>query len=100
MKSVTRRNALLGATSLAAAPALGSVSPIGLAPSAANAQTVPVGFPGGFPAPEIARRLYDEADLNRAILAYKFFYSNISMAGLAAAFEKFTPVENKAFFML
>jgi hypothetical protein len=100
MNPVTRRNALFGATSLAAAPALGSVSPISIAPSAANAQTVPVGFRGGFPAPEIARRLYDEADLNRAILAYKFFYPNISMAGLAAAFEKFAPVENKAFFML
>jgi hypothetical protein len=27
----------------------------------------PMEFPGGFPTPETAQRLYDEADLNRAI---------------------------------
>ena len=50
--------------------------------------------------PQTAQRLYDEADLNRAIQAYKFFYPNISMVGLAAPFEGFSPVNNKSFFIL
>jgi hypothetical protein len=58
------------------------------------------GFPGGFPTPETAQRLYDEADLNRAIQAYRFFYPNVSIAGLFAGFETFSPVDNKAFFVL
>ena len=95
---VTRRDAVLGATALAATSALGSDSPISVAP--ANAQTAPAEFPGGFPTPETAQRLYDEADLNRAIQTYKFFYPSISMAGLVAPFEKFGPVDNKAFFIL
>ncbi|MBV8106920.1 MAG: DUF1254 domain-containing protein [Hyphomicrobiales bacterium] len=100
MNPVTRRNALLGATSLAAVPALGSAPQTGLALSEAKAQTAPVGFPGGFPSAELAQRLYDEADLNRAIEAYKFFYPNISMAGLAAPIEEIAPIENKAFFIV
>src|SRR5262245_38486251 len=29
--------------------------------------------PAGFPAPDDVQRLYDEADLNRAVQAYRFF---------------------------
>lgn len=57
-------------------------------------------FPRGFPTYETIERLYDEADLNRAIQTYKFFYPNIAMAGFADGFEKFSPVNNKTFFIL
>ena len=97
--TVTRRNTLLVGTTLAAVSTLDSQT-LGLAPSPANAQTAPPEFPGGFPTSETIERLYDEADLNRAIQTYKFFYPNISMAGLGAGFEKFSPVNNKDFFHL
>jgi hypothetical protein len=38
-------------------------------------------FEGGFPAPETIERAYDEADLNRAVQAYRFFFPTVS--GLA-----------------
>jgi hypothetical protein len=97
--TVTRRNTLLVGTTLAAAFALDSQT-LGPAPSPANAQTASPEFPGGLPTSETIERLYDEADLNRAIQTYKFFYPNISIAGLAAGFEKFGPVNNKKFFIL
>jgi hypothetical protein len=96
--TVTRRNTLLVGTSLAAVSALGSLT-LGLAVSPADAQTAPTEFPGGFPTSETMERVYDEADLNRAIQTYKFFYPNISMAGFAGGFEKFSPVNNKTFFI-
>jgi hypothetical protein len=38
-------------------------------------------FTGGFPSPETVQRAYDDADLNRAIQTYRFFYPTVS--GLA-----------------
>jgi hypothetical protein len=38
-------------------------------------------FEGGFPTPEAVQRAYDDADLNRAIQAYRFFFPTVS--GLA-----------------
>jgi hypothetical protein len=38
-------------------------------------------FVGGFPTQETVQQAYDDADLNRAILAYRFFYPTVS--GLA-----------------
>jgi hypothetical protein len=38
-------------------------------------------FEGGFPTPETIQRAYDDADLNRAIQMYRFFYPTVS--GLA-----------------
>ncbi len=97
--TVTRRNTLLIGTTLAAVSAMGSRT-LGLAPSPANAQTASAEFPRRFPTYETIERLSDEADLNRAIQTYKFFFPNISMAGLAGGFEKFSPVNNKTFFIL
>jgi hypothetical protein len=79
----TRRNTLLAASTVAITPALATDLPVGIALSPANAQTASAEFPGGFPTPQTAQKLYDDADLNRAIQTYKFFYPNISMAGLA-----------------
>jgi hypothetical protein len=38
-------------------------------------------FEGGFPAAETIERAYDDADLNRAVQAYRFFFPTVS--GLA-----------------
>src|ERR1700742_4942544 len=35
-------------------------------------------FVGGYPTPETVSRAYDEADLNRAVSAYRFFYPTVS----------------------
>ncbi|WP_430391800.1 DUF1254 domain-containing protein [Dyella sp. 20L07] len=35
-------------------------------------------FKGGYPDPQTVQKAYDEADLNRAIAAYKFFYPTVS----------------------
>ena len=39
-------------------------------------------FKGGFPTPETVRKAYDDADLSRAIQAYRFFYPTVSGAGI------------------
>jgi hypothetical protein len=57
-------------------------------------------FPGGFPTAEAAQRLYDEADSNRALQAYRFFYPNVSIAGMFAGFEAIGAADNKAFLIL
>ena len=88
--TVTRRKTLLGATALAAASALGSESPIRVAPSPAYAKAAAHtrgddgrhGFERGFPTPETARRAHDEQDYERAVQAYQFFYQTISMEGI------------------
>jgi hypothetical protein len=35
-------------------------------------------FVGGFPTPETIERAYDEADLNRAVQSYRFFFPTVS----------------------
>ncbi len=37
-------------------------------------------FEGGFPTPETIQKAYNDADLNRAIQAYRFFYPAVSIA--------------------
>jgi len=68
--------------------------------STVNAQTSTTDAPGGFPAQEEIQRAYEEADLNRAIEAYKFFYPNVSIAGLFAGFDKVGFKDNQDFFIL
>ena len=41
----------------------------------------PYEFKGGYPTPETIRRAYDDADLARAVQAYKFFYPTVSFEG-------------------
>jgi hypothetical protein len=38
-------------------------------------------FKGGYPTPETIQKAYDDADLSRAIEAYKFFYPTVSIVG-------------------
>ena len=39
----------------------------------------PYPFVGGYPTAETVRRVYDEADLNRAVQAYRFFSPTVSL---------------------
>jgi hypothetical protein len=57
-------------------------------------------FPGGFPTPQAVVRFYEEADLNRAIQAYRFFYPNVSILALFKGFEPVGAKDNEAFFLL
>lgn len=58
-------------------------------------------FSGGFPSAETVKRAYDDADLNRAIQAYRFFYPSVSMAGLFNGFlASGAPIDNKTFYIL
>ena len=101
--SVTRRNAVLGGTTLATASAFGPGS-IGLGTSPASAQAAadiatssgPYSFERGFPTQDTVTRAYDDADLNRAIQAYRFFYPNVSVYGLLAGFEPLGAKYNQA----
>lgn len=36
--------------------------------------------PAGFPAADEVQKAYDEADLNRAVQAYKFFYPTVAFS--------------------
>src|ERR1700722_4138275 len=56
--------------------------------------------PAGFPAPDEVRRLYDEADLNRAVQAYRFFYPTVSGAAIFRGNTEAGLVENKVFGVL
>jgi hypothetical protein len=53
--------------------------------AATQASNEPYAFDGGFPTPETVERAYDDADLNRAMQAYKFFFPTVS--GLAIFME-------------
>ena len=44
--------------------------------------TDPYVFEGGFPTPETIQRAYDEADLNRAVQTFRFFYPSVSMMAI------------------
>lgn len=50
-------------------------------------------FPGGFPAPETAQKAYDDADLNRAVQAYRFFFPLVSGLAIFKGNEALPAVE-------
>src|SRR5262245_49633436 len=84
--------ALLGAVALLC----GALVPV------ARGEDAPVArkAPGGFPAPDEIQRRYDEADLNRAIQAYRFFYPTVSGAAIFKGNEEIGLVDNKVFGVL
>jgi hypothetical protein len=57
-------------------------------------------FKGGFPKPETIQRAYDEADLNRAIQMYRFFYPTVSCMGTWKGNLDNDAVPNKVFALL
>lgn len=57
-------------------------------------------FKGGYPTPETIQKAYDDADLARAIQAYKFFYPTVSFEGTWRGNLKEGAVPNKVFPLL
>ena len=57
-------------------------------------------FVRGFPTDETIRNAYDDADLNRAIQAYKFFYPTVSGAAIVKGNQQIGLVPNKVFGIL
>jgi|EndMetStandDraft_8_1072994.scaffolds.fasta_scaffold03302_7 hypothetical protein len=57
-------------------------------------------FKGGYPTPETVQKAYDDADLTRAIQAYKFFYPTVSFEGTWRGNLKEGAVANSVFPLL
>src|SRR5262245_44441004 len=57
-------------------------------------------FDHGFPTTDAMRQAYDDADLNRAIQAYKFFYPTVSGAAIIRGNEQIGVIPNKVFGIL
>src|SRR5262249_32631527 len=57
-------------------------------------------FEHGYPNDETVRQAYGDADLNRAIQAYKFFYPTVSGAAIVKGDEEIGAVPNKVFCVL
>lgn len=53
-----------------------------------NNKTSDYEFVGGYPTPETVQKAYDDADLNRAIQAYKFFYPTVSTIALSQGLQE------------
>jgi hypothetical protein len=54
-------------------------------------------FVGGYPTPDTIARAYDEADLNRAMQAYRFFYPTVSGNAIIKGNAQIGVVDNTAF---
>jgi hypothetical protein len=54
-------------------------------------------FEGGYPVGGTSQRAYDEADLNRAIEAYRFFYPTVSGSAIFKGNAKLGIIPNKVF---
>src|SRR5262249_50816973 len=76
---VTRRNMLLGSTALVAAPPIGSaVSPVRAQPARQQEEQDASNFERRFPTRKAAQRAHDDADYQRAVTAYRFWYPTVS----------------------
>ena len=54
-------------------------------------------FVGGYPTEETIQRAYDDADLNRAIQTYKFFYASVSGEAILRGNDSIGVIPNKTF---
>lgn len=54
-------------------------------------------FEGGFPTPETVQRAYDDADLNRAVQAYRFFFPTVSGLAILKGNQAAGVVPNQTF---
>lgn len=60
----------------------------------------PYVFEGGFPTPETVQRAYDDADLNRAVQAYRFFFPTVSGLAMFKGNEAVGVTPNQVFGVL
>jgi hypothetical protein len=92
------RTTLAAAALLAVGAFLGWLVSVRLTPDV-QAQDKPAAqkSPAGFPAPDEVQRLYDEADLNRAVQMYRFFYPTVSGAAIFKGNAEVGGVDNKVF---
>jgi len=63
-------------------------------------ERVDYAFVGGYPTRETVQRAYDDADLNRAIQAYRFFYPTVSGLAIYQGNEAIGLVPNRVFGVL
>jgi hypothetical protein len=100
--TLTRRDTLLLATTLAAASTMGLGSPVGIAPSPAQAASnIPVGgsqytFERGYPTKDATQRARDDMDYQRAIVAYHFWYPTVSLEGFFSGNRQAGIADNQA----
>ena len=59
--------------------------------------TDPYVFEGGFPTPETVQRAYDDADLNRAVQAYRFFFPTVSGLAIFKGNQAVGVIPNRVF---
>ena len=59
--------------------------------------TGPYVFEGGFPTPETVQRAYDDADLNRAVQAYRFFFPTVSGLAIFKGNQAVGVIPNRVF---
>lgn len=57
-------------------------------------------FERGYPTADVSQKAYDDADLNRAIQTYRFFYPTVSGAAIFKGNAKIQVIPNKAFGIL
>src|SRR5262249_50388833 len=92
------RTTLPAATVVAAGALLGRLTFTHLTPdSQARDNPAAQKSPHGFPAADEVQRLYDEADLNRAVQMYRFFYPTVSGAAIFKGGAENGVVDNKVF---
>ncbi|MBS7811858.1 DUF1254 domain-containing protein [Roseococcus pinisoli] len=84
---IARRSALLAGGMLAALDVL---------PRPAAAQPGPPAFERGYPTAETSRLLRDEADMQRAVTAYRFWYPTVSVEGIFNGSREAGIEDNKA----
>jgi hypothetical protein len=68
--------------------------------TATPAQKIGYEFQHGFPVGDTVRQAYDDADFNRALQAYRFFYPTVSGAAIVKGNEQIGIVPNKVFGIL
>ena len=66
----------------------------------AKGERIDYAFVGGFPTRETVQRAYDDADLNRAIQAYRFFYPTVSGLAIYQGNEAIGLIPNQVFGVL
>ncbi len=96
---LTRRETLLGASTVAATSAFGMELPISVGDtgerSTANSAS-PYTFERNFPTKDAAQRALDDADYQRAITAYRFWYPTVNNEGVFNGLRELGIADNQS----